>query len=265
MGVHPTAIVEPSARLGADVEVGPYAIVGAGVVLGDRCRIGPHACVLGPLEMGEDCVVGFGAAIGHDPQIKVPNPPFGATRIGRRNVFREHSQVHRSMYPDRATTIGDDCFVMATAHVAHDCRIGNHVVICNCALVAGHVEVQDRAFVSGGVSIHQFSRIGELAMLGGNAGIHRDVAPFCTIVGDRPHSPDGLNVVGLRRAGIDGESLLALRTAYRTLFRGDAPPEERIAAVRPQTPEVGRMLAFVRESRRGVIGLGTPRSTADAH
>jgi UDP-N-acetylglucosamine acyltransferase len=261
--IHPTAIIDPEARLGQGVEVGPYAVIGKGVVVGARCRIGPHACLMGPLELGEDNVVGFAAALGHDPQIKGRGGPWGAVRIGSRNVFREFSQVNRSMKPDGTTIVGDDGYFMATSHVGHDCAVGNHVVLCNCALVAGHVEVGDRAFVSGGVVIHQFTRLGELVMVGGNAAINRDIPPFCMAVGDRPHALEGLNLVGLRRAGFSGDALRALKAAFRTLFRSDRPAAERLAAVRRGTPEVDRLVAFVERSRRGVVGFGAPAEDAE--
>jgi UDP-N-acetylglucosamine acyltransferase len=255
--IHETAIVDPGARLGADVEIGPYAVIGKDVVVGARTRIGPHACLMGPLELGEDNVVCFSAALGHDPQVKGRGGPWGATRIGSRNVFREFSQVHRSMKPDGATLVGDDGLYMATAHVGHDCVIGNHVVLCNGVLLSGHVDVGDRVFMAGGAGVQQFSRIGELAMVGGNAGISRDVPPFCTVVGNRPHRLAGLNRVGLKRAGIGGESMRALKAAFRALFRSDLPLAGRIAAVERGTPEVERLLTFVRASKRGVIGLGS--------
>jgi UDP-N-acetylglucosamine acyltransferase len=261
--IHETAVIDPGARLGQGVEVGPYAVIGKGVVVGARCRIGPHACLLGPLELGDDNVVAFGAALGHDPQIKGRGGPWGATRIGHRNVFREFSQVNRSMKPDAFTVVGDDGYFMATSHVGHDCAVGNHVVLCNCALVAGHVEVGDRAFVSGGVVIHQFTRLGELVMVGGNAAINRDIPPFCMAVGDRPHALEGLNLVGLRRAGFSGDALRALKAAFRTLFRSDRPAAERLAAVRRGTPEVDRLVAFVERSRRGVVGFGAPAEDAE--
>ncbi len=256
MAIHPTAVVDPDARLGSGVEVGPYAVIGKGVVIGARTTIGPHACLLGPLELGEDNVVGFSAALGHDPQVKGRRGPWGATRIGHRNVFREFSQVNRSMKPDGWTIVGDDGFFMATAHVGHDCVVGNHIVLCNGALLSGHVEVQDRVFVAGGAAAQQFSRIGELVMVAGHAGINRDVPPFCTVVGDRPRTLAGLNRVGLKRAGVPDESVRALKAAFRALFRSDGSLGERIAAVERGTPEVERLLAFIRSSRRGVIGLG---------
>jgi UDP-N-acetylglucosamine acyltransferase len=256
VAVHPTAIVDPSARLAGSVEVGPYAVIGPGVVVGARCRIGPHACLMGPLELGEDNVVAFSAALGHDPQVKGKGGPWGGARIGSRNVFREFSQVNRSMKPDGCTLVGDDGYFMATAHVGHDCVVGNHVVLCNGALLAGHVEVGDRGFVSGGVVVHQFCRLGEMVMIGGNAAINRDVPPFCMAVGDRPHVLEGLNLVGLRRAGV---SARALKAAFRALFRSDLPLAERIASVERGAPEVERVLAFLGATKRGVIGFGAER------
>jgi UDP-N-acetylglucosamine acyltransferase len=257
VSIHPTAVVDPGARLGPDVDVGPCAVIGKGVVVGARTRIGPHACLMGPLELGEDNAVGFSAALGLDPQIKGKGGPWGAARIGHRNVFREFSQVNRSMKPDGWTVVGDDGYFMATSHVGHDCVLGNHVVLCNCALLAGHVQVGDRAFVSGGVVVHQFSRLGEMVMVGGNAAINRDVPPFCMATGDRPRTLDGLNLVGLRRAGVTGDALRALKAAFRTLFRSDLALAERLLAVERGTPEVERIVAFVQASRRGVIGLGS--------
>lgn len=247
--------MDPGATLGADVEIGPYAVIGAGVVVGDRCRIGPHACLLGPLTLGAECEVGFAAALGHDPQVKGKRGPWGSVRIGSRSVFREFTSVHRSTNPAGETVVGDDCFLMATAHVAHDCTLGDHVILCNCVMLAGHVEVGSRAFMGGGAGIHQFGRIGELAMVGGNASLSRDAPPFCMVSGDRPSHTEGLNVVGLRRAGLPAATRAALGEAHRILFRSDAPVAERLAAVDRSVPEVDRLVAFVLSSRRGVVGI----------
>jgi len=241
--------------VGRDVEIGPYAVLGDGVTVGDRCRIGPHAYLQGPLELGEDCVVAASVVLGGDPQVKGNSGPFGVTRIGKRNVFREFSQVHRSMFPDGATVIGDDGYFMATAHMGHDCVIGNDVVVCNNVLLSGHVEVQDKAFISGGVLTHQFLRIGELAMAAGAAALHLDVPPFCTAFGERPKRLQGLNVVGLRRAGLTPEVRRALQAAYRTLFRSDLPLPQRLEAVPRDVPEVARLASFIEASKRGVIGF----------
>ena len=206
--------------------------------------------------LGEGCRIGFSCAIGHDPQVKGNEGPFGGTRIGDRNAFREFSQVHRSMYPGKETVVGDDNYFMATSHVAHDCCVGNNIIMANNSQLAGHVTVGDRVFISANVAIHQFARIGELAMLGGLSAIQSDVPPFCMCVGIRPRKLEGLNVVGMRRAGVPVEARRALHEAYRILFRGNAPLRERMNRVESTAPEVQRVLEFVQASERGVIGFG---------
>jgi len=256
MAIHATAVIDSGARLGADVEVGPYAIIGDGVVVGDRCRIGPHACLMGPLEIGEECVIGFSAALGHEPQVKDNAGPWGAARIGRGNVFREFSQVNRSMKPDGATVVGDDGYFMAGSHIAHDCVVGSSVIMCNTATLGGHVEIQDRAFIGGAALFHQFARVGELAMVSGSCGIGSDIPPFCMVAASRPRRLHGLNVVGLRRAGLSSEVRRALKAAYKTLFNSELLLPQRIEAVERGVPEVERLVVFLQETKRGVIGFG---------
>ena len=255
MGIHRTAVIDPGARLGEAVEVGPYAVIGASVTVGGGCRIGPHACLSGPLELGEECEVAFSAALGHAPQVKGNAGPFGALRIGRRNVFREFAQVHRSMAPDGATVIGDDGYFMVNSHVGHDCEIGDHVVLTNDVSLGGHVLVQDRVNMGGSSNVAQFSRVGELAMVAGMSSIHRDVPPFALVAGAWPERLRGLNLIGLRRAGIDADAVRALKDAYRVLFRGDGRLEERLQQVEATTDEVQRLVTFVRACERGVIGV----------
>jgi UDP-N-acetylglucosamine acyltransferase len=259
MAIHPTAIVDAGARLGDGVDIGPYAVVGPAVALGDGCRVGSHACLQGPLELGPGCVVGFSAAIGHDPQVAGRAGPFGRTRIGARSTFREFAQVHRSMRPDGETVIGDDGYFMANVHIAHDCRIGDRVILTNNVMLAGHVEVGDRVVMGGGAGIHQFARIGELAMVTGHASLSLDAPPFCVVGEGRPAPLKGLNKIGLERAGVGKEARVALKIAYRVLFRGDAPFSERLAAVARGVPEVDRLVAFLETSKRGVIGFGGRR------
>jgi UDP-N-acetylglucosamine acyltransferase len=253
------AHIDPAAEIGDGVAIGPFAVVGAGVRIGDNCRIGPHACLLGPLELGADCVVGFSAAIGHDPQVTGTDGPFGATRIGNGNVFREFVSVHRSMKPDGETVLGDRNYLMAQSHVGHDCVVGDDNTFVNNIMLAGHIHVGNRVMIGGGAGIHQFSRVGDYAMIGGNASIQRDVPPYTRVTGDRPSTLSGLNVVGLRRGGIDAAARKALNQAYRILFRGDAPVAERLAAVDVTTPEVGKLVEFLKTSERGVIGFGMSR------
>jgi UDP-N-acetylglucosamine acyltransferase len=256
MDIHSTARVHESAKLGTGVSVGANASVGADVEVGDGCVIDENASLRGPLVIGEGCIIGFSAVIGHKPQVYQSAGPFGTTRIGARNEFREFTQVHRSMKADGETVIGDDCFFMANAHVAHDCVVGNRVVIANNSPLAGHVHVQDGAFISANSAIHQFSRIGESAMVAGMTAVPRDVPPFCTVTGIRPARLDGLNIVGLRRSGVPSDVRLALKAAYRTLFRSDLPLAERLTAVDRSVAEVDRLVRFIEESPRGVVGFG---------
>ena len=254
--IHPSAHVDASVRLGAGTIVGPGAVLEGDVRVGERCRIGSNANLRGPLAIGDDCEFGPLVCIGHDPQVKGNAGPFGRTEIGARNVFREYTQVHRSMTPDGATIIGDDGYFMVFAHVGHDSRVGDHVVMCNSANLGGHAQVMDRAFISAYASVHQYNRIGELTMVGGYSVIVRDVPPYCTAVGGRPTILKGLNTVGLRRADFDREARLALKTAYRILFRSDAPLQERLDVVDATSPEVANLVTFLRTAKRGVVGFG---------
>ena len=159
------------------------------------------------------------------------------------------------MFPDKATVIGDDCYFMATAHAAHDCQLGNGVTLCNGVLLAGHVEVGDNVFMGGLVGIHQFTRVGEFAMLGGGSHLNRDTPPFCMVTGDRPKELVGLNAVGLRRAGFEAETRRALKEAFAVLFRSDGPVAQRLAALDRSVPEVARLAEFVESTKRGVTGI----------
>ncbi len=256
MEIHSTARVHENAKLGADVRVGANASIGADVEVGDGCRIDENASLRGPLVVGEGCIIGFSAVIGHKPQVYQSEGPFGRTRIGARNEFREFTQVHRSMKTDGETVIGDDGFFMANAHIAHDCVVGNRVIIANNSPLGGHVHVQDGVFISANSAIHQFCRIGELAMVAGMTAVQKDVPPFCTATGMRPPRLSGLNVVGLRRAGLTTEVRRALKAAYHTLFRGDLPLSERLSATDRSVVEVDQLVRFIEESPRGVIGFG---------
>jgi len=254
--IHPSAIIDAGAEVGAGVEVGPGAVIGSGVKVGDGCRIGPHAVLQGPLVLGEACVISASAAIGHDPQVKGDAGPFGGTIIGARNTFREFSQVHRSKYPDQHTIIGDDGYFMACSHIAHDCRVGDEVIMVNNAVLAGHVLVADRVFMSGNSGIHQFCRVGELSMIAGGAIATQDVPPFITVTGMRPARAQGLNLVGLRRAGVTVEVRRDLKSAYQILFRSDLPLSQRLEAVQVNCREVEQLVAFLASSERGVVGFG---------
>ena len=255
MSIHPSAVVEKGAEIGADTEIGPFAYVGADVVVGEGCVLEAHAALHGPMSLGAGCRVCSGAVLGGSPQVKGKEGPFGGLRIGARNVFRESSTVHRSMFPDKETVIGDDCYFMAGAHAGHDCLLGDNVIITNQSMLAGHVTVGNGVYISGLCGVHQFCRIGEMAMMSGGSIITQDLPPFCISVGSRPARLGGLNAVGMRRAGVSSEARKALKAAYRILFRSEDPLPERLARVDSSAPEVQRLVEFVRASERGVVGV----------
>jgi UDP-N-acetylglucosamine acyltransferase len=251
MSVHTTAIVSPDARLGRDVTVGPGAVIEARTVIGDGCEIRAHAVVKRFTTLGAGNRVHEGAVLGGEPQDLSFEDLETAVVIGDRNVIREGVTINRSTKAGGATVVGSDCYLMAYSHVAHDNHVGDRVVLANNVMLAGHVEVGDRAFLGGGGGVHQFCRVGRLAMVGGNAGAAQDCLPFVLTDG-HPARARGLNVVGLRRAGVTATQLRTLKEAYRLLLRSGLhlePALERMAAL--QDPLVDEMIAFVRGSRRG--------------
>lgn len=255
MAIHPTAIVEPTAELGSDVEIGPYAIVRARVRLGDRVRIGPHAVVTGPTEIGDDTRIFPFAALGDDPQDLKYKGEESRLVVGARNIFRENTTVNRGTAGGGGVTrIGSDNLFMAGSHVAHDCQVGSHCVFANYAAIAGHVTVADRAILGGFSGVHQHSRIGRCAMVGAAAMAAQDVPPFTICQGDRARL-FGLNIVGLRRAGFPLEVMQALKSAYRELFHQGVPMRialEQVREVYASVPEVVELVDFCESSQRGI-------------
>ena len=251
MSVHPTAIVSPDARLGRDVAVGPFAVIEEGVVIGDGCEIRAHAVVKRFTSLGAGNRVHEGAVLGGEPQDLSFRDLETGLRIGDRNVIREGVTIHRSTKEGGATVVGSDCFLMAYVHVAHDNRIGDRVILANNVMLAGHVEVAERAFLGGGAGVHQFCRVGRLAMVGGNAKVVQDCLPF-VITDGHPARARGLNVVGLRRAGVTASQLRVLEEAYRLLLRSGLALEEALAGMAALgDPLVDEWTAFVRGSKRG--------------
>ncbi|HAB16423.1 MAG TPA: acyl-ACP--UDP-N-acetylglucosamine O-acyltransferase [Verrucomicrobiota bacterium] len=261
--IHPTAVIHPDAQLGAGCSVGPYAVIDAFVVLGADCVVGAHAHLTGHTIAGARNRFHTGCVIGDAPQdFKYSGAPT-RLRIGDDNVFREHVTVNRSTTLDQDTELGDGNFFMASCHVGHNSRIGNRNIIANGAQLAGHVELADHAFVSGNCLVHQFCRVGRLAMMQGGSAISKDLPPFCIARGDNALA--GLNTVGLRRAGISSSERLALRSAYRELFRSGRRLVEAVAAVRAEFAVVGVVLEladFVVASKRGVCAVSS-RAEAD--
>lgn len=253
MAIHPTAVVDPAAELAPGVEIGPYAIVEGPVRLGPRVRLLAHACVVGDTWLGADTIVYPGAAIGFEPQdLGYRGAPSGV-RVGERVVVREGATVHRATTAGACTTIGSDVYLMQNAHVAHDARVGDRVILAGGALVAGHCEIGERAFISGNCVIHQYVRIGRLAILRGLSRTSRDVPPFALM--DGTHVVRGVNRVGLARAGFAPERIRLLARVFRTLFgarRNLGAAMAEVEAAHGGEPEVRELLQFMRASTRGV-------------
>lgn len=245
---HPTAIVHDGAKLGADVEIGPYSIVGAHVTLGDGVRLQSHVIIEGETEIGEGCVVHPFANLGGPPQHTAHKGELTRLVIGARNMIREHVTMHTGTVSGRGVTvIGSDGLFMAGSHVAHDCIVGNHVVLANCATLGGHVHMADYVFMGGLAAAHQFSRIGRYSFIGGLAAVTKDVIPFGSVWGNHAHL-EGLNLVGLRRRGFSREQINALRAAYRLLFADEGTFQERLADVADTyaaSPEVMEIVNFI--------------------
>ena len=248
--IHPTAVIHPEAVLGQNVEVGPYAVIGRGAKLGDGCYVGPSS-VVEHVEMGRGNQISSHVRIGGEPQV-VPSPA-DARRVivGDRSTFREGVTVSRGTRGD--TVVGSDCYLMANSHVGHDCRVGDRVTLVNGALLGGHVEVGDGAILSGNAAAHQFTRIGELALLSGLSAAVMDILPYCIATGPRARLA-GLNLVGLRRAGVPRERVLEIKAAYRALFFSNRLLREAVAhlAALDPGPEVRVILEFCASSRRGI-------------
>jgi UDP-N-acetylglucosamine acyltransferase len=250
--IHPTAVVHKKAKLGTNVRVGAYAVIDEHVTLGADCIVGPHAYVTGHTTAGAKNHFFAGSIIGEAPQdLKYRGEPT-RLRIGDHNVFREHVTLHRSNNTREDTIIGSHNFLMANSHVGHNSQLGNHIIIANGALLGGHVSVADRVFISGNCLLHQFVRVGTLAMMQGGAGISQDLPPFTVARGD--NGICGLNVVGLRRAGLTSEQRRELKRLYLVLFRGGRKLREAIEEAREEfKSDADRvMLDFVAATRRGI-------------
>jgi UDP-N-acetylglucosamine acyltransferase len=250
--IHPTAIIHPHARLGAQVRVGPYAVIDADVELGDDCEVGPHVYLTGHTKIGAGNRFHASCVIGDAPQdLKYRGEPT-RLQIGDRNIFREHVTIHRSNKLEEDTVIGSDNFFMSGAHVAHNCRVGNHAILANGSMLGGHATVQDRAFISGNCLVHQFCRVGTLAIMQGGSAVSKDLPPFTISRG--VNGICGLNAIGLRRAGFSPEDRLELKQLYHLLFRGGTGFQTAIAEGRKKFNSQGAkiMLEFVAEAKRGV-------------
>jgi UDP-N-acetylglucosamine acyltransferase len=254
--IHATAIVEPGAELAAGVIVGPYSLIGPLVAIGPGSEIGAHVVLEGRVRLGARCRVGHGALIGGVPQdLKFREGlPVGVC-VGDDTVIREYVTVHRATHEGRDTRIGSRCLVMVSSHVAHDCVVGDEVIIINYAGLTGHVTVEDRATIGGFTGIHPFTRIGTYAYVGGWAKVTQDVPPFVMVDGV-PATARGINVIGMRRGGVDGEGRRQVRAAFRILYRSGLAPAAAVARLKAELgghPLVARLVDFIEGSKRGIV------------
>jgi UDP-N-acetylglucosamine acyltransferase len=254
--VHPTAIVDRRARLDSDVEVGPYAVIGAEVEIAAGCRIGPHTVIAGATRLGPNCRVWQFASIGDAPQDKKYGGEPTRLEIGAGNTIREFCTLNRgTAQGGGVTSIGDDNWIMAYVHIAHDCRIGNRTIFANNAQLAGHVAVGDDAILGGFTVVHQFCRIGAHSITGMGTIVLQDIPPYVKASGN-PAKPYGINSEGLRRRGYTGESISALKRAYKAVYRSALTIEEvkqALAGEAQKNPEIQLLLDFVAAPGRGII------------
>ncbi len=254
--IHPTAIIDPKAELADDVSVGPYSIIGPGVQIDSGTSVASHVVINGPSIIGKSNTIYQFASVGEDPQDKKYCNEVTYLEIGDQNIIREYCTIHRGTAQDKGLTrVGSNNLLMAYAHVAHDCEIGNDVVMANGASLAGHVSLDDFAILGGFTLVHQFTRIGKYSFSAMGSSISLDVPPY-VMVGGRPTKPFGINSVGLERKGFDAGTVQEIRRAYKTIYKAGLRLEEAIKVLETMsedTPKIGCLLAFVQDTRRGIL------------
>lgn len=254
--IHPTAIVDARAQLGQGVEVGAYSIIGADVEIGEGTWIGPHVVIHGPTSIGKANRIYQFCSIGDAPQHTGYKGEPTRLEIGDRNTVREYCTLNRGTVSGGGITrVGNDNFLMAYSHVAHDCQVGNHIIFANASSLAGHVHIGDYAVLGGFTLVHQFCRIGAYCMTGVNTTLFKDVPPYLMVAGEGG-SPHGLNVRGLKRRGFSEESILVLKRAYKTLYHSQlklADALEELAQIAQSHPEVAPFVEFIQASERGIV------------
>lgn len=258
--IHPSAVIDPDARLADNVVVGPFSVISGPVEVGPGCVIGPCVQLIGRLVLGPGNTLHAGVVLGDAPQHLHDPGTDTATIIGAGNVFREHVTVHRGSARTGKTVIGDRNYFMVNSHVAHDCRIGNDCQLANGALLAGHVELGDRVLISGNAAIHQFVRIGRLSLLSGLGALTMDLPPF--VIAAERNDLVGVNIIGMRRAGFDTATIAAVRRAFVVLFQSNLPQPQAMAQcaeLAAAVPAVAEMLEFMRHSTRGICGSQAKR------
>jgi UDP-N-acetylglucosamine acyltransferase len=254
MKIHSSAVIEPGAKLGADVEIGPFCYVANDVEIGDGCQLLAHVTLLPYTKIGSNCQIHSNAVLGDIPQDIAFQNGVSHVIIGNNCQIREGVTVHRGTKAGTVTKVGDNCMLMANSHLAHNVQLGNQVIVANGALLAGYVQVGDRAFISGNCLVHQFARIGKLVMMSGGSATQRDVPPFCMTRNQSADSVMGLNSIGLRRAGVSSEDRLELKRAFKVLYKSGLLIPEAIIRLKNEFDNalVKEMYDFIQESQRGI-------------
>lgn len=253
--IHPSALVSSRARIGRDVQIGPFSVIEDDVVIGDGCRIGSHISIMRYTSVGAGCEIHAGAVLGDLPQDLGFKNGQSFVEIGDGCVIREGVTVHRGTAEGSVTKIGARCFLMAYSHVAHNVVVGDNVIMANGALLAGHVHVGDRAFISGNAAVHQFVRIGRLALMGPNSMVAKDLPPFCMIEPCSWNGVKGLNIVGMRRAGMGPEERAEVKRAFKFLYASGLNVTQALEKIDADAGKIsGEIAAFVRGSKRGICG-----------
>jgi UDP-N-acetylglucosamine acyltransferase len=256
--IDPRSAVSAKAELGNDVSIGPFTVVEDGAVIGDGTSVASSALIATGARIGKECVIHHGAVVGHVPQdLKYANEPT-TCEIGDRTIVREFAALHRGTAGHGRTRIGADCFLMGYVHIAHDCEVGSNVIMSNASMLAGHAVVEDWVIIGGGTPVHQFTRIGCHAMIGGGVRVPKDVPPY-VLAGNQPLVFEGLNSIGLRRRGFTRETIDALDRAYQLIYRAGLNVSQALNAICADAalqtfPEVRHVVEFVRASKRGIIG-----------
>lgn len=254
--IHPTAIIDASAKIAADVSIGPYCVIGSDVEIGEGTWIGPHVVINGPTRIGRDNKIFQFNSIGDIPQDKKFEGEVSSLEIGDRNTIREYCSFNRgTAHGGGVTRVGSDNWIMAYVHIAHDCQVGNGIIMANNATLAGHVRIGDHAILGGFTLVHQFCEVGAHSFSAMGTAIGKDVPPYVLVAG-QPASPRGLNSEGLKRHGFDGATLELLRKAYKTVYRNGLKAEDAIAELNrmgAKSQEIQAMAEFIRTSTRGIV------------
>lgn len=257
MSIHPQAVIHPDARVGEGTRVGPFSVIEADVIIGPDCCIGPHVVIHSHTRLGPGAQVHAGVVLGDIPQDMAFKEVRSSVEIGEGCVFREGVTVHRGTKADTVTRLGDRCFLMANSHVAHNCVLGDDVILANGVLLGGYVELGDRVFLSGNCVVHQFCKVGTLAMMSGLSAASKDVPPYCILHNSSTNQVAGLNVVGMRRAGLTGEQRKEIKQAFNILYRSGLNLQEAVARMKEAYPEgpAATLWKFAEHSTRGLCGM----------